>query len=275
MKPTVEIPRDYRNRPLIIPPGGGKPVPYKRASNYSKIIEDTHNLQVWRGNVVALGVARDRAVLHELSAITSTDPDPLRNKETKVIVKSLSERAFEAGGGRVASSAGTALHKLTEYLDEGHEPEYVPSELQRPLEAYRWGTTGLTVEAIELFVVVDDIKVAGTLDRLVRLPDGRVVVADIKSGNSDPSYAAGVTSQVSTYARGLRYDPATGERSPLHPDLDPEVGLMIHVPIFPPDGVIRCDLYQLDLKRGWERVLLASQVHALKSIPKPKKLVLS
>jgi len=124
-------------------------------------------------------------------------------------------------------------------------------------------------------VVVDELKCAGSLDRLVRLPDGRVVVADIKTGADEPKYASGVSAQCAIYAHGQRYNPETGERTELHPDLDPETGLLIHLPLAPVDGVQVCQMYTLDLVAGWERALLAAQVRDTKAIAKPKKMVLS
>ena len=85
--------------------------------------------------------------------------------------------------------------------------------------------------------------------------DGRVVVADLKSGKSEAAYPFATTVQIATYAHGDRYDPETGERSPIHEDLDVTSGLLIHLP---PSG--GCELYELDLIRGWQAAQLAVKV---------------
>ena len=52
------------------------------------------------------------------------------------------------------------------------------------LDAYREATQGFEVLDIECFVVNDELQAAGTFDRLYRCPDGRVRVADLKTGKS-------------------------------------------------------------------------------------------
>ncbi|GAC1381415.1 MAG: hypothetical protein NVSMB4_09960 [Acidimicrobiales bacterium] len=259
--------------PLITPPGGDKPVSYQRISHYTSLIEDQYNIQEWGKKVVALGLARDPSALDQLAVAAAAVADPMRHESTKDTVADLVGRAFIAGGGKAASEAGTAMHTLTEMLDRGEEPEDVPPAFQGPLEAYRWSTAGLEMLAIEQFVVVDELRAAGTLDRLVRLPDGRVVVADLKTGSTVVKFPNGTAGQIALYAHGQRYDPVTEERSELHPDLDQTTGLLIHCPLTPnADGSYACDCYLLDLTLGWERVLKTAEVRALKNHPKPKKL---
>ncbi len=267
----TDIKRDRFGRPLIIPAEGGKPVGYTRASTLAKKLDDLNGLIAWKQRVTALGVVQDREVYQRLCSIASTVPEPLKDKDIKAQFVSVVEEAFKAGGGEKAAAAGTALHELTEYVDRRETPAYVPDDLAPILDCYIWGTTALEHVAMELFVVVDELKVAGSLDRLVRLPDGRVVVADIKTGADEPKYASGVTTQCAIYAHGQRYDPETSERTELHPDLDITTGLLIHLPLAPVDGVQVCTLWELDLVAGWERALLAATVRDAKNIARPKK----
>jgi hypothetical protein len=109
---------------------------------------------------------------------------------------------------------------------------------------------------VETFVVCDEATAAGTFDRLVRCPDGRVRVADLKSGKSEADYPLATSIQLSVYAHGKRYDPDSGARADLHPDLDDTQGLLIHLP--PKGG---CRVIALDLDKGWRAALLAAQVH--------------
>jgi hypothetical protein len=85
------------------------------------------------------------------------------------------------------------------------------------------------------------------------------VVLDLKSGKSEAEYPLATCLQIATYANGKRYDPETGERSPLHEEIDLETGVLIHMP---PSG--GCGLYALDLVRGWEAAQLAVQVSAVR-----------
>mgnify|MGYP007126644053 FL=1 len=92
----------------------------------------------------------------------------------------------------------------------------------------------------------------------MRLPDGGVVVADIKTGASNDRYPLGVTVQCSVYANSRKYDQETGRREILHPDLDKSRGLLIHMPLR--SGKPQCNFYMLDLADGYERARLANKV---------------
>jgi hypothetical protein len=174
--------------------------------------------------------------------------------------------AAEAGGATRAASRGTAWHDLTAAVDYGADPadlvDLVGQETATRLWDYKAATSTLEVLAVERFVVVDALQAAGTLDRLYRLPDGRVVVGDVKTGTSDPDYPLAVAVQVATYAHGCLYNPDTGARTPLHPDLDPTVGLLVHLP----QKGQGCKLYTLDLVAGWEAARTAAEVRAVRRL---------
>ena len=250
-----EVPRDRWGRPLIIPPGGGTPAPYARVSTLAKALDDTSNLTAWRGRMVALGMALEPSLVDRAVAVANRCTDPVRDgkRDLDAVVRSATERA----GASTAADTGTALHELTEVLDRGDALRVIPERWMGHLDAYQRATACLDVLDIETFVVNDAVTAAGTFDRLVRLPDGRVVVADYKTGRHDASYPSGVTTQIATYARGHRYDPATGTRSPIHPDLVASTGLLIHQPA---SGDGTCRLYLLDLTVGWEQARMAAEV---------------
>ena len=54
----LEIPRDHFGRPLVIPPGGGKPVPYRRCTTFIDVLADRFNLELWKQRQVAVGLSR-------------------------------------------------------------------------------------------------------------------------------------------------------------------------------------------------------------------------
>lgn len=256
----TEVPRDRWKRPLIIPPNGGEPVPYVRVSTLAKALDDLNNLMAWKARKTAEGLVRRPDLLTLVSgAIANGDPDT--DWPTKRTLNDAVKQAMEAAGSSKGSTAGTGFHSLTEAIDKGDEPLYVPEADRVRLEAYREATAGIEWLEIEQFVVNDVVQAAGTFDRLARLPDGRVVVADLKSGKSEADYPLATTTQIATYANGVRYDPETGDRAPLHDDLDVTEGLLIHLP---PSG--GCFLYRLDLTLGWKAAQLAAQVSALRKV---------
>jgi len=256
----MEIQRDWQGRPLIKPVGGGKPVPYTRVSTLAKALDDTYSLNAWRTRMAVLGVSTNRHLMQQVAAIASRFDDPV--KQGRRELDAITQEAAEAAGVGAAAATGTALHDYTEQIDAGRELAHVPSEFIAPLRAYQAGTKGLESVGSEVFVVNDTLGVAGSLDRLWRLPDGRVVVGDLKTGDNEPKYPLGVTTQVAMYATGQRYDPETGTRAELHPDLDPTAGLLVHLPIRAPEP--RCDLYLLDLTLGLQAAHLALEVRQMR-----------
>ena len=249
--------RDRWGRPLIMPPDGGKPEPYVRVSTLAKSLDSKEGLMQWMQRMTAVGLGK-RPDLAERAAIT----DPTDKKALKEIV----DGAMQAAESDKAANIGTTLHALTEQMDRG-TLEQIPPNHADDLAAYREATSGLEVIATEMFVVNDHLKSAGTLDRLVRLPDGRIVVADLKTGATEPSYPHGVTTQCAIYAHSWRYDIEKQERLAYLPEneVSTEAGLLIHLPA----GKATCQLYLLDLTVGWQ---LAKTAVAVRSVYKSKPI---
>lgn len=247
-------PRDRWGRPLIVTPDGSEATAYTRVSTLAKACDDLNNLMAWQQRKVIEGVVRRPDLLTRAAgALANGNPDT--DWPTKRALNDACKEAREAAGASTGASAGTGFHSLTEAIDRGEEPLFVPPADVPRLDAYREATKGIEWLGIEQFVVNDQVQAAGTFDRLARLPDGRVVVADLKSGKSEADYPLGTTTQIATYALGRRYDPATGARASIHEDLDVNTGLLIHLP---PSG--GCRLLLLDLRRGWEAARTAAQV---------------
>ncbi|MBF6063037.1 hypothetical protein IU500_12320 [Nocardia terpenica] len=239
----------------------------------AKALDDTTALTLWKQAMTAIGIGKDRSLYARISAIVSEVESDIYKSNRSALIE-ISERAMGIAGGGQKADQGTAMHKFTDILDSGSWPKYVLPELVGLLREYQASTAALEVADIEVFVVVDELRAGGSLDRLVRLPDGRLLVADIKTGANEPAYPLGVTTQCAMYAHGQRYDPDTGLRTPLHPDVDLSTGLLIHLPLEPVGGRHRCDLYALDLEWGWETAQTARKVRKLRRIPKLKELQL-
>lgn len=252
---TVEIPRDQWGRPLIIPIGGGKPVGYTRASTLAKALDDLNNLMAWKQRKTAVGLLRRPDLLTRIAgAVANGDDDT--DWPTKRALNEICSEATEAAGATTGRSAGTGFHALTEAIDRGEEPLFVTDGDRVRLDAYRTATAGYTALDAETFVVCDDIHTAGSFDRLWLCPDGKVRVGDLKSGKSEKAFPLSTTIQLAIYAHGKRYDPETGVRTQLHPDLDLTTGLLIHMP-----ATGGCEVVPLDIEKGWQAAQLAAQVH--------------
>ena len=253
---TVEVPRDRYGRPLIVPPGGGKPVPYNRASSFGDVLDDRSMLEKYLRRMAVKGVTANP----ELGLAIATTPLDQKGK-----LDGLVEEAIEKAGGGKKASIGTSLHSLTEMLDRGEDLPHVPLEYRDDLAAYEAATEVFYHFAIERFVVNDELQVAGTPDRIsgndeylyfdggLTLPTARRIT-DLKTGGH-ANYLGKYATQLAIYSRSQFYDPATGARTPIG-DVDQDWGIVFHMPA----GEGRCDLYALDLQAGWEAAKLAAEV---------------
>ena len=247
---TPDIDRDRYGRPMIVPPGGGKKVAYRRCTTFVGVLEDTYNLSRWQQRNVALGLA-DRPDLLLSVAAHRDDKDKLNR---------ICEDAAEAAKSSAAATTGTAVHALTEIVDRGLDLPVIPDGAAADLAAYRKATAGIEWLAIETGIVVDDLKVHGTPDRIGRLPDGRVVVLDLKTGSVDFGMGK-IAQQLAMYSRGVFYDHVGARRTPMPDGLDQDVAVVIHLPA----GSGRCELLEVDIAAGWEGVQIAAQVWAWRS----------
>lgn len=248
---AAPIPRDRYGRYLIAPETPGKPVGYTRATTIASTLDDKHSLENWKLRTLATGLAT-RHDIYQL--IASTDPND------KTTLDRLCTDALEAGAASSGANLGSALHAFTEQADRG-ETVQPPPPLDKDLAAYisTIANNHVTIltDHIEQIVIHDTLKIAGTYDRIVRLPDGRTVVADLKTGqNLDYSWRA-IAIQLAIYANAEHiYHPQLGRRTNLPDQLDPTVGLVIHLPA----GQASCTLHLVDLVAGWEAAELAIQV---------------
>ena len=241
-----EIPRDRWGRPLVIPPGGGKPVAYTRVTTYIDVLEDKYNLQKWMQRMVAIGLASRPDLLLAVQA----------HRDSKPELDRLCEQAREAAEASAAATTGTALHALTEQVDRGGELPVVPPGAKASLEAYREATADLRVRHIERFLVQDRLQVGGTADRIVDY-GGESYIADIKTGSIEYG-ALKIAMQLALYAHSAMYDPASGART--YHGASTTRGIIIHLPAVAEPDEAACHLHWVDLEAGWAAVQVAAQV---------------
>lgn len=247
--------RDRWDRPLLVPPGGGKREPYTRMSTLAKWASNQEGLGYWQEMTSVLSVAAAPDIAAILAQQTYDDCD---RKTVKKYIKEARARA----GYTVAANWGTAIHLKTE-----GRTAYVPAHIKDSREWYddRLAFHGFEHVDTEFRVGNRVIMGAGTCDHLYRCPDGmycelpetpmfpyevidlsgRVIVGDKKTGAFRP---INFCAQMAGYANGSRYDTKTDEWSPIHPDLETRVGLSAHIP-FRDKGA---DFAFLDFRMGWE-----------------------
>lgn len=244
--PSPEVSRDRYGRPLVIPRGGGRPRPYTRVTTFVKACEDTYNLERWGKRMTALGIVDNPHLALAVAA----------HREDKDKLNRLCDEATEAAKASASATTGTALHKLTEYVDRGVPlPGAIPASAQADLDAYAAATAAFEVVQLEAFGVLDDLEVAGTCDRIVRWR-GQTFIADLKTGSTIDFGIGAIAQQLACYARMDLYDPRDGTRTPT--GAYPTAGLVIHLPA----GEARCEVVWVDLGEGWKGVELSAHVRA-------------
>lgn len=238
----VEVPRDRYGRPMIVPPKGGKPVPYTRTTTVAGSLDDGTALVAWKLRMAATGLTLRNDLLLSAAAY----------RDNKLEMDKLVEDAMEAAGATKQANIGTALHALTEKLDRGEDLGVIPDDYVADIQAYAETTKHFTNINIEQFCVLDKHKIAGTPDRIVEYK-GERFISDLKTGSI--SYPSKIAMQLAVYAHGLPYDPATATRGSWG-DINTEKGIIVHLPA----GSGQCTLHFVDLVHGWKGIELAMKV---------------
>jgi hypothetical protein len=254
----VTVRKDFKRetrygRPLIIPPGGERRAsPYRRCTTYVGVLEDMFNLQRWEKRMVALGLA-DRADL--LLAVAA-------HRDEKERLDDICNQAKEAAKASASATTGTALHALTDIVDDGGKLPALPPGPAASLRCFQEATAALKVIDIERKLVLDTHKVAGTADRIYEL-DGQRYIGDTKSGNIELGILK-IAMQLAVYARSQTYDVDTGERG-IH-GCSTTRGIVMHMPATDDPAQAKCELHWIDLEAGWEAVRVARQVWDQRSL---------
>lgn len=240
---------------------------YSRTTTFIDVLEDKSNLAKWQNRSVALGLSRRPDLMEKVRAFE--DPMGVDKSALDVVCK-LAQDAANAG---LKAELGTALHLITEKIDAGEDPGFIPEEFEADIAAYKVATSDLEIIGIETFCVLDEYKVAGTFDRLVRVygelarklgvPEGTLMIADIKTGGIEFGFGK-IAMQLAGYSRMKMYDPKTYARSPLTHNGDmphQEIAIVIHMP----SGGGTCDIVPVDIAKGWEGLAKAQDVRDWRS----------
>jgi hypothetical protein len=248
--------------------GAERKASYTRTTTFIDVLEDKGNLLQWHGRKVLQGVATDTSLLDDV--LTYSDEE----KEGRGWLNRRAEIAMEKAGANKKSEKGTELHELSEARDNG-TPIFMlhgTIEDRADIAAYDAATRDVvSIYLMEKLMVNDDLKVAGTPDRVSHpkgeliAPDGTVltpedrIITDLKTGRIDYG-SLKMAMQLSIYSRSLLYY-QSGEREEI-PNLRTDWGLIMHLPA----GTAQCTIYWADLNAGWDAVLLAREVRNIRKV---------
>jgi hypothetical protein len=215
-------------------------------------LEDTYNLNAWEQRQVALGLVT-RPDLQVAVAASWNDKTELNR---------LVRKAKDAAKTDSSANTGTALHKVCENYDTGQPLGPIQPWVKGALDIYASVTDHLDWLGVEQFVVLDELQVGGTYDRRFRL-GGKTYIADIKTGGDLRFGHLKIAAQLAVYAHGVHYDPETFVRTPFQVEQDR--ALVIHLPAPQAEnGHPECNLLWFDIAAGWEAVVTAASVRALR-----------
>jgi len=260
---------------------------YFRPSDMSGYLDSAENLSPYQQAQAVFGVVTEKvpSLIWQFRALASEHKDPW--KAAKGEVKDLLRQARMLGGEENKSGIGSSIHRFCHLRDIGEECVYPVSQLEEWLDCYEEAMQVFDVLMDEEFVVCDEVRTAGNFDRLLRarrdlkfkrdgqdivIPEGTILVGDIKSGAHDANFALKPTVQTAIYGHSELYDQETGKREPLQCSLSHAV--LIHVP-FHAGGNPRCDIYPLDMDYGWHLAKMAAQIPAARSLKLGKRTRLS
>lgn len=254
--------RDRFKRPLILQ-ADGKRVAYTRVTTFVGAPEDTYNLEKWKMRQVALGLAARPDLVLDVSA----------HRDDKAHLNKVCDTALEVAGSSAAATRGTAIHAFTELIDSGRElPAGLDADTRKCLDAYSAAMAPFKVHGIEVQVVSDALRLAGTADRLISYRGNRYI-ADLKTGSTIELGTGKIAGQLAAYAHSRPYDVTSEARLEGH-GASVSWGLVIHLPADKPGEV---SLYWVNLLMGWAWVIVARQVrdqraHNFKAWTKPFEL---
>ena len=266
-------------QPLDWPEGERQPLNaelYDRPSDISGSLDTKENLSPYHQAKAVFGVVTEphpHSLIKQFRALASEFTDPWSSAKTEV--KDLLKMARTLGGEDFKSGSGAALHRYSVLIDKGITPEYEMTDFEPWLEVYGEAMARFEVLAWEGFIVADEVKCAGSFDKLLRDREtGDIIIGDLKTGKSDADFAMSPTVQVAIYAHGEYYDQETGKRSPVHADLRLDRGALIHLP-YNGGGDPECTIYPLDLERGWQLAKTSKDVTAARKMRVTKKSALA
>lgn len=235
---------------------------HTRATTFAKLGANTKAIEAWNERNVIRGLTLRPDLLMLANGL-----EVKRDRDT---LNSIAAQAKDAAGSKVAANIGTAYHAFSERLDAGLITfQDIPYQYQGRVFQYDRAIkdAGLSTRpewierttAVRADQVGAPLPVAGTLDRIFQLPDGSLVIGDLKTG-SDLSYGEmEIEVQLALYAHGVNthglFDWNTKTWQPLrHFDFLPgsvkvrtDIAIVVHLPA-DGDG---CTLYVADIERGW------------------------
>jgi len=213
---------------------------FTRASSVAKSLEDTELLSLWQQRQMLIGLQRSTDIMATLDQVLDEhheqQPDDTNiAKSLRQPLNSLSLLAQERAGSGRAAEFGTAVHAWCEWYDHGmcHMTE-VPAEFRPWVIGHRraLARAGLHVDSCwtERIVLNSKYDIAGTLDRLVWCPDGKLRLGDIKTSKGMDYSWMYFAIQMAIYSTADYILALDGSKWEPMPAVEQDVALISHLP---------------------------------------------
>lgn len=246
------VKRDRYGRYLLPHPETRIEQGWTRVTTLAKSASDTFNLDRWGLRMAMKGLMQRP----DLQALVSSTPF-----EDKDALNLLGEQAKEAGGSKVRANLGTALHKFSENADR--DPSIVDGigeAWKGDIVAYREALAAhgfeIIPEYIERICITPEVESAGTFDRILRLPNGELVIGDLKTGEDLQYGWLEIAIQLAVYANAVGlWNKETETWEPM-PPVSKNKAVVMHLPV----GKNTCTLYWVNIKAGWQGAQLCKVV---------------
>lgn len=250
--------RDARGRPYIkeidiLGNLTGREVTYTRVTKYIDCIDDKSMLARWGERQLVKGLLGGRGARWRAEASS------LLTDDKKSALNDLIWKIKESAGAEDQAAIGTAVHAITERYDLGWDLGEIDNLYQDDLTAYIQATKYLVHHEIERLMVNDDLRTAGTPDRITEYRPCRICgrtfyIFDLKTGRVDGYTQNSQAMQLAVYAHSKIYETAGHRYMPV--DLCLHKGIICSLPA----GSGRAELQWIDIEKGWELVQIATQV---------------
>jgi DNA (cytosine-5)-methyltransferase 1 len=265
--------------PAEMPPVSGQPEPdrdrwgryvllgtsHTRATSFAKLGSSTYALAEWGERMLIKGLVQRPDLLALAHGL-----DVKRDRDA---LNKIADDAQTHAGNKVAANIGTAYHAFTERLDAGlitldDVPPQYQARCKQYVETLRTYGLSTRVEWIERTTAVraDQVSaptpVAGTLDRIFQLPNGELVIGDLKTSSSIEYGWVEIAVQLALYAHGVNthglFDWNTKTWEHYAPKVRTDYAIVVHLPA-DGDG---CFIYRVDLNKGWAYAQVSGQVQS-------------
>lgn len=263
--------------------GSKKPYGWQRVTNLCASISDQFGLRTWEHEQVMTAFAARPDLVEEARAMLLRIAD-VPKMERRAAIEDFLEKCKAVSGGNAGSMFGNNRHAIVEADHLLLPPPATDSYGRKHLSLYRSALIRNELRPLdgmqERRVLVEELEAIGTLDNILEdLRTGRSHIADLKTQKRFWTWLE-VSAQLACYARAVAMwepsDPnnALAGRWVDMPKVDLDTALILWMPREPiePDPAWKphVDVYEVDIKAGWETAKLCRAVVEQRSAGKRK-----